>query len=144
MFRDSDKGFTLIELLIVIAVVGVLAGVAVPSVSGFLTAGKVQAANVEAAAVETASGYYLARNASYPADSSPFFADDLVTVPLRAKYYFHQDTGKIGNAAGKYVSRIDGADNDWVEDGLVFDTATRKWVKGAVTGTEGDTGDATR
>ena len=59
-FRRHEKGFTLIELLIVIAVLGVLAAVAVPNVSGFITSGKIAAANSELAAVKTAVQAYVA------------------------------------------------------------------------------------
>ncbi|MBI2829775.1 MAG: prepilin-type N-terminal cleavage/methylation domain-containing protein [Chloroflexi bacterium] len=42
-FRRGQKGFTLIEILIVLAVLGVLAAVVVPNVTGFLSRGKERA-----------------------------------------------------------------------------------------------------
>ena len=63
-FRAGEKGFTLIELLIVIAILGILAAVIIPNVSGFITSGKVSAANSELAAIQTAAEAYQAENPS--------------------------------------------------------------------------------
>lgn len=123
----GQRGFTLIELLIVIAVLGVLAGVAVPNVQGFMTAGKVQAANTEAANVETAAQAYYGSNGNYPADSS-LLTTDYLSGSVKAKYYFHGDTGKIGNAAGKYVDSVAGG---WETDGLQFKIDGRRFIKAA-------------
>lgn len=49
-----QKGFTLIELLVVIAILGVLVGVAVPSMAQFLGAGKGEAADTELGNVQVA------------------------------------------------------------------------------------------
>jgi type IV pilus assembly protein PilA len=63
-FRAGEKGFTLIELLIVIAILGILAAVIIPNVTGFITSGKVSAANSELAAVQTAVQAYNSENSN--------------------------------------------------------------------------------
>jgi prepilin-type N-terminal cleavage/methylation domain-containing protein len=84
-FQHSEKGFTLIELLLIIAILALLAGIVVPQLVGFLTAGKVAAANTEVASVESAAlAYYASHDEQYPnntnTDLIPYYLNEEATV----------------------------------------------------------------
>ena len=67
--RDEkpDGGFTLIELLIVIAILGVLAGIVVFAVGSAKTDATTAACDADKKTVSTAAEAYKAKNGAYPA-----------------------------------------------------------------------------
>jgi type IV pilus assembly protein PilA len=59
--RDS-KGFTLVELLIVVAILGVLAAIVLPNVTGLAGEGQTEAVKAELVTVQTAMDTMMAKN----------------------------------------------------------------------------------
>lgn len=117
-FRYGQRGFTLIELLIVIAILGIMAVVVVPNLAGFLTTGRVAAANTEAANVETAAIAYMAENDGVmPEGTDSTDLTAYLSSDLKATYNF-DDHGKISSVE---------TGHDWT--GLEWNDTKHQWVR---------------
>lgn len=64
--RDSRAGFTLVEILLVVAILGILAGVAVVSLKGRTQAANITAARTSIQAISTAIDTYEVDNGVFP------------------------------------------------------------------------------
>jgi type IV pilus assembly protein PilA len=118
----GEKGFTLIELLIVIAILGIIAAIVVPNVAGFLTSGRLNAAQTEAENVKTAAVGYLAEEGVWPqnSDSLDAFLEGTHTA-LKAQYVFGGDAG---------IESV--SDQEW--ENIHWDADSQVWVRGEATG----------
>jgi len=76
LFMRKKEGFTLIELLIVVAIIGILAGIAIPNFLGARTKAKVSRAFADMRTIGTALESYMVDNDCYPTSTS---ANDLIT-----------------------------------------------------------------
>ena len=92
----NKKGFTLIELLIVIIILAVLAGIAIPSYLTITARAKESGTESEMANIATALELYNADNGSYPAALSSLSPNYMSTVPTNDKWgnaYVYAQTG---------------------------------------------------
>jgi len=81
--RD-DKGFTLIELLIVIAIIGVLAAVVIPNLTGLIGHGEEEAAKAELVTIQTAVDTMMAKEGISSGLACATATDDMSIFPTSA------------------------------------------------------------
>lgn len=101
----SERGFTLIELVIVIGIIGVLAGIAVPRYSAYKTTAENNADALTARVVQTAIELYQAENGKYPevGDLTATATNPAPMVPLyTALEKYLQGTPKFNNGTQTY------------------------------------------
>ena len=79
MHKNAAKGFTLIELMIVVAIIGILAAVALPAYSDYLTRARVSEVVLAASSGRTAVSEYVATIGSMPTDADQAGIDDQVS-----------------------------------------------------------------
>jgi len=109
-FFNMKKGFTLIELLIVVAIIGILAGVGIPMYNGYIVTTKINASNanhsniktfVAAALAKCASGssevelpgYYLPMTCSQTAHQNMGYVVGYLNYNAQIKNPYNADSG---------------------------------------------------
>jgi type IV pilus assembly protein PilE len=90
MHHAKNKGFTLVELMIVIAIIGILAGIAIPGYTSYVARGKIVEAGIGLSAFRTSMEQYYQDQRTYA--SSVNAATCGVPVPSgvgRADYFVY-------------------------------------------------------
>ena len=86
MKKTNKKGFTLTELIVVIVIIGILAGVLIPSIAGYVNKSKRSAAEQEAYAIVDVWEYYVVEaKASMTTDKFSDYYSDVAGQPLSNK-----------------------------------------------------------
>jgi len=137
----KKEGFTLIELLIVVAIIGIIAGIAIPNFLGARTKARVTRAFADMRALADALEMYYVDNTTYPAalaDLSPTHMTSLPNDPFGTdddpgyRYYIDDEDAPT---AWLLVSNGPDGDEDIAEDDISWDDATR--IAGQLGGPDG-------
>ena len=99
-FWQKEKGFTLIELLIVVAIIGIVAGIAIPRFLGARTVARVTRAFADMRTIADALEMHFTDENVYPATLgalSPLYLTSVPKDPFDAddepyRYYVNDDT----------------------------------------------------
>ena len=80
LFRKKE-GFTLIELLIVVAIIGIIAGIAIPNFLGARSKARVTRAFADMRAIADALEMYYVDNTTYPAALADLTPTHITSLP---------------------------------------------------------------
>lgn len=95
--RFNNNGFTLIELMVTVAILGVLAGIAIPAYNGYIKTAKMSEAHNNLAALRLAEEEFFLENNSY------FFGGDTATVESESRGLWSAAKGSNGSVNFDYA-----------------------------------------
>ena len=134
MRNSKAKGFTLIELIVVMAIIGVLAAILVPSMIGYLNDSKYSKANANAKQVYQSAANWCTKceTQSHPVTTATVTAADLTTSANAADVAFDASTGDLTKALQVYMGGQANSGCAWCE----VTNSAPKWAQWA--GASGD------
>ena len=145
----KNAGFTLIELMVVVVVIGILAAIAIPSYTDYVTRSRIPAATSELAARRVQMEQFFQDNRTYvgalacPAAAvaiNDFFNVSCAAAQPTANTFILQAVGRNGSAmqgftytvneAGTRTTTFDATrtQQGWAASGVAAGTATTCWI----------------
>ncbi len=141
----KKEGFTLIELLIVVAIIGIIAGIAIPNFLGARTKARVTRAFADMRALADALEMYYVDNTTYPAvpdeegdpipGLSPTYMTSQPNDPFSGAVYRYYIDDEDAPTAWLLVSNGPDRDENIAEDDISWADADR--VAGQLGGSDG-------
>lgn len=107
--QKNRRGFTLTELMLVVAIIGILAALVIPRISGNTLRAQITAAHTDInGGIKTALGNYEVDNGTYPHS-----LDDLFKLPANAKNWHgpYLDNAPVDPWKNAYIYYFPGKHN---------------------------------
>jgi type IV pilus assembly protein PilE len=104
---QRQSGFTLIELMVTVAIVAILAGIAIPSYTIYITRSKIQEATSNLLAMRTKMELYFQDNRSFVGACAP---GTVAPLPASLKYFTISCPTLTDGPPQAYTIRADGTD----------------------------------
>ncbi len=95
----NQKGFTLIELAIVIAILGIIAVVAIPTYQNMTKTAQIGALQGACGTLKSAVGIYIAKNRGTAPTIDQLLTTTYITKDINIKYYSNTSVGTASTAA---------------------------------------------
>lgn len=123
-----QPGFTIIELMIAVAIVAILAGIALPSYTNYITRGKIQEGTTSLLSLRVKMEQWYQDNRAYPTTCGATTTATQLAVPTLR--YFVITCPTLNNVAPvAYTIQIDGTDGALLGLQLQINEANQRWTR---------------